>query len=157
MTTGAWLYTFEMNDARARDRTLRRFASNAEADPDDARSWQDIPAEERVLMVWRLSVEQWCLHGAPPEASAPQERIPNFEADFDHSTAAPAVVTSSRVGRRTKEVPSLRVAHDELKAASTEYIDRLFWLLPNRQEVLSVLARAPEAEDLLEQWRQGWA
>jgi hypothetical protein len=46
--------------------TVRRFASAAEADRHDLEYWQAIPAEERVLQVWRLSEEQWRL--AKPSA-----------------------------------------------------------------------------------------
>jgi hypothetical protein len=43
--------------------TARRFASNAEADRHDAEFWRQMPPAERVLLTWRLSVEQWRLAG----------------------------------------------------------------------------------------------
>jgi hypothetical protein len=52
-----------MSEGRASERrqgmTGRRFASNAEADAADAAYWLAIPEAERVLQVWRLSLEQW--------------------------------------------------------------------------------------------------
>jgi hypothetical protein len=47
--------------------TTRRFSSNAEADQHDAQFWRQMPADERVLMAWRLSVEQWQLLGREPD------------------------------------------------------------------------------------------
>jgi hypothetical protein len=47
--------------------TARRFASNAEADRHDAAFWRQIPPAERVLLAWRLSVEQWQLLGRQPD------------------------------------------------------------------------------------------
>jgi hypothetical protein len=46
--------------------TARRFPSNTEADRDDAEFWRRIPAHERVLLAWKLSVEQWELLGRAP-------------------------------------------------------------------------------------------
>jgi hypothetical protein len=43
--------------------TVRRFASNAEADRHETEFWQAMPARERVMLAWRLSVEQWELLG----------------------------------------------------------------------------------------------
>lgn len=43
--------------------TVRRFASNAEAEQHDAEYWRRVPPAERVLLAWRLSVEQWELLG----------------------------------------------------------------------------------------------
>jgi hypothetical protein len=48
---------------------VRRFASFEEADRHDLEYWQAIPAEERVLQVWRLSEEQWQF--AKPSADEP--------------------------------------------------------------------------------------
>lgn len=60
-----------MNPERAAERrrrmTVRRFASAAEADREDLAYWLRIPAGERVLQVWRLSVEQWRLKGELPD------------------------------------------------------------------------------------------
>jgi hypothetical protein len=47
--------------------TGRRFSSNADADRHDADYWRQIPPHERVLLVWRLSVEQWQLRGRMPD------------------------------------------------------------------------------------------
>ena len=44
----------------------RRFESNADADLDDAEYWRQLPVADRVLEVWRLSVEQWRLRGDSP-------------------------------------------------------------------------------------------
>jgi hypothetical protein len=52
-----------MSGARPRNITVRKFASNAEADRHDAEFWQAMPAHERVLLAWRLSAEQWELMG----------------------------------------------------------------------------------------------
>ncbi|MBA2602503.1 MAG: hypothetical protein H0U94_02855 [Acidobacteria bacterium] len=49
-------------DRRAR-MTVRRYAMTADADRDDLAYWQSIPPGERVLQAWRLSQEQWRLHG----------------------------------------------------------------------------------------------
>jgi hypothetical protein len=49
--------------ARARRVTVRRFASAAEADRHDLEYWRSIPASERLLHVWRLSVELWQWRG----------------------------------------------------------------------------------------------
>jgi hypothetical protein len=43
--------------------TVRKFASNAEADRHEAEFWHAMPAHERVLLAWRLSAEQWQLIG----------------------------------------------------------------------------------------------
>jgi hypothetical protein len=55
---------------RAADRrqrlTLQRFESSAEADGHDLQFWMQIPENERLLQVWRLSLEQWELAGNPP-------------------------------------------------------------------------------------------
>ena len=47
--------------------TVRRFASNAEADQHDLEFWMTMPAGERVLQAWRLSLEQWELLGRRDE------------------------------------------------------------------------------------------
>src|SRR4026209_110564 len=47
--------------------TARRFPSNAEADRHDAEFCRQIPPHERVLLAWRLSVEQWQLRGRAPD------------------------------------------------------------------------------------------
>jgi hypothetical protein len=47
--------------------TARRFSSNAEADRHDAEFWRAMPPHERVLLAWRLSVEQWALLGRAPD------------------------------------------------------------------------------------------
>jgi hypothetical protein len=44
-------------------RTGRRFASAADADREDLAYWLRMPERERVLQVWRLSVELWRLSG----------------------------------------------------------------------------------------------
>jgi hypothetical protein len=48
--------------------TIRRFASHAEADRHDREFWMQIPAAERVRLVWRLSQEQWRLSALPDES-----------------------------------------------------------------------------------------
>jgi hypothetical protein len=50
-----------------RDVTVRRYASNAEADQHDRDYWKQIPAADRVRLVWTLSVEQWQLAGRLPD------------------------------------------------------------------------------------------
>jgi hypothetical protein len=47
--------------------TVRRFASHAEADQHDLEFWKQIPAGDRVRLVWQLSVEQWQLLGRKPD------------------------------------------------------------------------------------------
>jgi hypothetical protein len=57
------------NDSRERRAariSVRRFASSAEADEHDLEFWLQIPADQRVLQVWKLSDEQWRLRGDPP-------------------------------------------------------------------------------------------
>lgn len=39
--------------------TVQRFASATEADRHDLAYWQAIPVEERIALVWQLSLEQW--------------------------------------------------------------------------------------------------
>jgi hypothetical protein len=51
---------------RAARLSIRRYASAADADESDLRYWLEIPEAERVLQVWRLSVEQWRLRGELP-------------------------------------------------------------------------------------------
>jgi hypothetical protein len=46
---------------------VRRFASAAEADRHDLEYWLSIPASERLLQVWRLSVELWRWRGEFPD------------------------------------------------------------------------------------------
>jgi hypothetical protein len=48
---------------RAGRMTVRRYASSPDADRRDLEFWMQIPDAERVLQVWRLSQEQWRLHG----------------------------------------------------------------------------------------------
>jgi hypothetical protein len=47
--------------------TVRRFASNAEADRHDAEFWRRMPPHERVMLAWRLSIDQWQLLGRAPD------------------------------------------------------------------------------------------
>ncbi|MEO7157318.1 MAG: hypothetical protein ABI039_07150 [Vicinamibacterales bacterium] len=56
-----------MTDRQRPGITARRFASNAEADRHDADYWRRIPPSDRVLLAWRLSVEQWQLMGRHPD------------------------------------------------------------------------------------------
>lgn len=44
-------------------RSIRRFASAADADREDLAYWLRIPESERVVQVWRLSVDLWRLSG----------------------------------------------------------------------------------------------
>jgi len=46
--------------------TGRRFPSNADADRHDPEFWGQLPADQRVLLVWQLSVEQWQILGRGP-------------------------------------------------------------------------------------------
>ena len=48
---------------RVRRITVRKFASAAEADRHDLEYWHSIPAPERLLQVWRLSVDLWRWRG----------------------------------------------------------------------------------------------
>ena len=41
--------------------SVRRYASSAEADLHDVEFWMQIPVADRILLVWRLSQEQWRL------------------------------------------------------------------------------------------------
>jgi hypothetical protein len=52
-----------MSGVPLRKITVRKFASNAEADRHEAEFWHALPADERVLLAWRLSAEQWELMG----------------------------------------------------------------------------------------------
>jgi len=44
---------------------VRRFDSSRDADRHDLEYWRQIPDQERVLLVWTLSQEQWRLRGEP--------------------------------------------------------------------------------------------
>ena len=46
--------------------TGRRLPSNADADRHDAEFWGQLPAEQRVLLAWQLSVEQSQMLGRGP-------------------------------------------------------------------------------------------
>lgn len=48
---------------RTRIVSVRRFASAAEADAHDLEYWRAIPPSERLLQVWRLTVDLWRLRG----------------------------------------------------------------------------------------------
>jgi hypothetical protein len=48
---------------RAARIVTRRFSSSSEADRHDLEFWLQIPEEERVRQVWRLSQELWRLRG----------------------------------------------------------------------------------------------
>lgn len=52
--------------SRGRRVTTRRFESAAEADRHDLEFCQQIPAADRLLYVWQLSLEQWQLAGGSP-------------------------------------------------------------------------------------------
>jgi hypothetical protein len=52
---------------RAGRMTVRRYPSRPEADADDLAYWRQLTDAERVLQVWRLSVEQWRLKGELPD------------------------------------------------------------------------------------------
>jgi hypothetical protein len=45
--------------------TGRRYASAADADRHEIEYWRQLSDAERVLQVWRLSVELWQLRGDP--------------------------------------------------------------------------------------------
>jgi hypothetical protein len=45
--------------------TARRYASAAEADRHEIEYWMQLSDAERVLQVWRLSLELWQLRGDP--------------------------------------------------------------------------------------------
>ena len=51
----------EIARARRQRLTVHRFASLADADRASRNDWRRLSAAERVLEVWRLSVEQWRL------------------------------------------------------------------------------------------------
>jgi hypothetical protein len=42
---------------------MRRYASSAESNRHDVEFWMEIPVAERILLVWKLSREQWRLRG----------------------------------------------------------------------------------------------
>jgi hypothetical protein len=52
-----------MRPGRNREVTLHRYQSAAEADRHDLEYWMQIPPAERILQVWRLSLELWTLRG----------------------------------------------------------------------------------------------
>jgi hypothetical protein len=56
-----------VTDRTRRGISARRFSSNAEADRHDAEFWRRMTPGERVLLAWRLSVEQWQLLGRAPD------------------------------------------------------------------------------------------
>ena len=45
--------------ARRARMTVRRFNSHAEADRHDLEYWMEMPAADRVALVWQLSVQAW--------------------------------------------------------------------------------------------------
>jgi len=49
--------------ARERRITIRRYATNAEADRHDIEYWRQPSDAERLLYAWRLSQELWTLRG----------------------------------------------------------------------------------------------
>lgn len=49
--------------SRAERIVVRRYESAAEADRHDLEYWLSIPAPDRLLQVWRLSVELWRWRG----------------------------------------------------------------------------------------------
>lgn len=55
----------DASDAASRSARIvvRRYASAAEADRHDLEYWLSIPAPERLLQVWRLSVDLWRRRG----------------------------------------------------------------------------------------------
>jgi hypothetical protein len=56
--------------SRRRERMDVRVYSSLDAhDRDDARFWAALPADMRVLQVWKLSETQWRLRGEFPDAS----------------------------------------------------------------------------------------
>jgi hypothetical protein len=52
--------------SRRSDITVRRYTSHADADKDDLAYWLELSPAERVLQVWRLSLEGYQLRGDPP-------------------------------------------------------------------------------------------
>ena len=46
--------------------TIRRYDNLAEADRADAQYWRQLAVAERLLLVWRLSVEQSRIAGTAP-------------------------------------------------------------------------------------------
>jgi hypothetical protein len=54
-----WAKAPQDPSTRATRLTVRRFASSGDADRDDLDYWRQIPVADRILSVWRLSVEQW--------------------------------------------------------------------------------------------------
>jgi hypothetical protein len=56
-------------DDRAGRIDARVYESIEAHDKDDPSFWAAIPVAERVLQVWKLSVEQWRLRGALPDES----------------------------------------------------------------------------------------
>jgi len=53
--------------ARERRITIRRYATNAEADRHDVEYWRQLSDAERLLYAWRLSQELWTLRGELPD------------------------------------------------------------------------------------------
>jgi hypothetical protein len=47
----------------------RVYRSITDHDKDDALFWASMPVADRVLQVWKLSVEQWSLRGELPDES----------------------------------------------------------------------------------------
>ena len=45
--------------------TLRVFRTAHEAEAADRDFWKILTPEQRLAETWRLSEEQWCLHGKP--------------------------------------------------------------------------------------------
>ena len=56
-----------MTANRAARISVRRYASAAEADRHDLEFWLQMPDAERILHVWRLSLDIWRLRGDLPD------------------------------------------------------------------------------------------
>jgi hypothetical protein len=67
-----------VTDRPRREITIRRFASNEEADRHDADYWGRIPPHERVLLAWQLSVEQWELLGRRTDEPGLSRSVASF-------------------------------------------------------------------------------
>jgi hypothetical protein len=53
----------DMENARRRRITVRRFISAADAGRHDLEYWRSLPDAERILLAWHLSEELWALRG----------------------------------------------------------------------------------------------
>jgi hypothetical protein len=49
------------------EKTIRKVVSSEEAENEEYRYWQSVPAAERIAAAWRLSIDQYRRKGIEPD------------------------------------------------------------------------------------------